>query len=70
MQELYQEHPMRTTFSIIMLALVDGEPRMLSLKQALRVYLDHRLVVKRRSEYDLERARNSALTSWKGCGLR
>jgi len=40
-----------------MLALVDGEPRMLSLKQALRVFLEHRLeVVRRRSEYDLARA--------------
>jgi DNA gyrase subunit A len=49
---------MRSTFGIIMLALVDGEPRMLSLKQALRVYLDHRLVViRRRAEYELEKAR-------------
>ena len=44
-----------------MLALVDGEPRMLTLKQALRVYLDHRLeVVRRRSEHDLEKARQRA----------
>lgn len=58
---LYKSTPMRSTFGIIMLALVDGEPRMLSLKQALRVYIDHRLeVIKRRSEYDLERARQRA----------
>ncbi len=58
---LYKHTPMQSTFSIIMLALVDGEPRMLSLKQALRVYLDHRLeIVRRRSEYDLEKARQRA----------
>ena len=56
--ELYKRTPMQSTFSIIMLALVDGEPRLLSLKQALRVFLDHRLeIVRRRSEYDLEKAR-------------
>jgi len=61
LQDLFKNTPMRTTFGIIMLALVDGEPRMLSLKQALRVYLDHRLVIiRRRSEYDLERARQRA----------
>jgi DNA gyrase subunit A len=58
---LFKYTPLETTFSIIMLALVDGEPRRLSLKQALRVYLDHRLeVIQRRSEYDLMRARERA----------
>jgi DNA gyrase subunit A len=58
LRELYKSTPMRSTFSIIMLALVDGEPRLLSLKQALRVYLEHRLeIVRRRSEFDLEKAR-------------
>ncbi|MBE0410040.1 MAG: DNA gyrase subunit A, partial [Anaerolineales bacterium] len=61
LQDLYKSTPMRNTFSIIILALVEGEPRMLGLKQALRVYLEHRLeVVKRRSEYELERARHRA----------
>jgi DNA gyrase subunit A len=61
LRELYKRTPMQNTFSIIMLALVEGEPRMLSLKQALRVYLDHRLeIVKRRSEYDLRRAMERA----------
>jgi DNA gyrase subunit A len=55
---LYRRTPMQSTFSVIMLALVDGEPRMLSLKQALRVFLDHRLeIVRRRSEFELARAR-------------
>jgi DNA gyrase subunit A len=59
--DLFKYTPLQDTFSIIMLALVDGEPRMLSLKQALRVYLDHRLeVVRRRSEYDLARATERA----------
>ena len=56
--DLYKYTPMQTTFSLIMLALVDGEPRVLSLKQVLRVYIEHRLeVVRRRSEYELEKAR-------------
>jgi DNA gyrase subunit A len=59
--ELYRRTPMQSTFSIILLALVDGEPRMLSLKQALRVYIEHRLVViKRRAEYDLDKAKGRA----------
>ncbi len=59
--ELYKRTPMRTTFSVILLALVDGEPRMLTLKQALRVYVEHRLtVIKRRAEYDLEKAKTRA----------
>lgn len=59
LQDLYKRTAMRSTFGIIMLALVDGEPRMLSLKQALRVYLDHRLVViRRRGEYELQKARS------------
>lgn len=58
LRELYKSTQMRSTFSIIMLALVEGEPRLLSIKQALRVYLEHRLtIVRRRSEFDLERAR-------------
>ncbi|MCX7754439.1 MAG: DNA topoisomerase 4 subunit A [Anaerolineales bacterium] len=59
--ELYKRTPMRVTFSIILLALVEGEPRLLTLKQALRVYLEHRLtVIKRRAEYDLDKARARA----------
>jgi DNA gyrase subunit A len=59
LRTLYKRTPMQGTFSMIMLALVDGQPRLLSLKQALRVYLEHRLeVIRRRSEFDL--ARNQA----------
>jgi DNA gyrase subunit A len=61
LRELYKRTPMQTTFSINLLALVDGEPRTLTLKQALRVYVEHRLtVIKRRAEFDLERARQRA----------
>jgi DNA gyrase subunit A len=56
--DLYKRTPMQSTFSINLLALVDSEPRLLSLKQALRVYLEHRLeVIRRRSEFDLLKAR-------------
>lgn len=59
--DLYKHTPMQTTFGINMLALVGGEPRLLTLKQALRVYVEHRLeVVRRRSEYDLAKARARA----------
>ncbi len=59
--DLFRLTPMQSTFSISILALVDGEPRVLTLKQALRVYIDHRLeIVRRRSEYDLERAKHRA----------
>ncbi len=57
LRDLYKRTPMQSTFGVALLALVDGEPRMLTLKQALRVYLEHRLeVVRRRSEFDLARA--------------
>ncbi len=61
LQALFRHTPMRTTFSLILLALVDGEPRLLTLKQALRVYLEHRLTVtRRRAEFELEKARQRA----------
>jgi DNA gyrase subunit A len=61
LRDLYKRTPMQTTFSINLLALVDGEPRTLTLKQALRVYIEHRLnVIKRRAEFDLERAKQRA----------
>ncbi len=61
LRDLYKRTPMQTTFSINLLALVDGEPRTLTLKQALRVYIEHRLtVIKRRAEFDLEKARQRA----------
>jgi len=59
--DLFRLTPMQSTFSVSLLALVDGAPRILTLKQALRVYIEHRLeVVRRRSEYDLKKARDRA----------
>jgi DNA gyrase subunit A len=59
--ELYKRTPMQSTFSIILLALVEGEPRMLTLKQALKVFIEHRLtVIKRRAEFDLQKAQARA----------
>ncbi len=61
LRDLYKYTPMQNTISLIMLALVNGEPRLLSLKQALRVYVEHRLeVIRRRSEHELARARRRA----------
>lgn len=57
LRDLLKHTPMQTTFSLILLALVEGEPRLLSLKTAMRVYLEHRIeIVRRRSRFDLERA--------------
>ena len=61
LRELYRRTPLQSTFRISLLALVGGEPHMLSLKQALRVYLEHRItVVRRRSEFDLAKAKARA----------
>ncbi|SEG41707.1 DNA gyrase subunit A [Nonomuraea solani] len=52
LEELYRLTPMEETFGINNVALVDGEPRTLGLRQLLQVYVDHRIeVVRRRSEY-------------------
>ena len=59
--DLFRLTPMQSTFSISLLALVDGEPKLLTLKQALRFYLGHRMeIVRRRSEHDLEKAQQRA----------
>ena len=52
---------LQTTFGVQMLALVDGEPRTLSLRRALYIYINHRRnVIRRRSEYELGKARARA----------
>ncbi len=57
LENLYKRSTLENTFSIIILALVDGEPKLLNLKGALLVFLEHRLeIVKRRSQFDLENA--------------
>ena len=57
LKTLYKRTTMQGTFGINMLALVKGQPYKLSLKQALKVFIDHRLeVVKRRLTYELRKA--------------
>ena len=59
--DLYRLTPLQGTFSINMVALVDGEPRVLNLKQVLRYYVEHRLeIIRRRSEYDRAKAQERA----------
>ncbi|MFB6157218.1 MAG: DNA gyrase subunit A, partial [Haloferacaceae archaeon] len=58
--QLLESH-LESTFGVINLALVDGEPRVLDLKETLEVYLDHRReVVRRRSEHELAEAEDRA----------
>jgi DNA gyrase subunit A len=56
LEQLYRHTPLEDGFAINNVALVDGGPRTLGLRELLRVYLDHRIeVVTRRSRYRLER---------------
>ena len=55
---LLKHTALRSTFGVIMLALVDNEPRLLSLKRALQYYIEHRqVVVTRRTQFELDKAR-------------
>lgn len=54
---LYKNTQLQDTFGIIMLALVNGEPKILTLRQCLDYYIDHRKhVVLRRTKFDLDKA--------------
>jgi len=58
LNQLYKYSQLQQTFGVNMLALVEGEPRVLPLKRMLLLYLDHRRdVVRRRAAHELERAR-------------
>ena len=58
---LYKYTQLQDTFAVNMLALVNGEPKLLNLKQMLRHYLDHQVeVVERRITFDLEKAKRRA----------
>jgi DNA gyrase subunit A len=55
------EHHLENTFSVISLALVDGQPRVLNLKELLEQFVDHRReVVRRRSAFELDEAEDRA----------
>ncbi len=58
LERLLRLTPMQQTFGMSLLALVDGEPRTLTLKRILVLFIEHRQeIIRRRSEYDLARAR-------------
>lgn len=58
LNNLYKETQMQDTFGINMVALIDGQPRLLNLKQLLQAFLRHRReVVTRRTVYELKKAR-------------
>jgi DNA gyrase subunit A len=58
LNQLYKFTPLQDSFSIILLALVDGKPRTLSLKEMLQEFVRHRVtVIRRRTQFLLARAR-------------
>jgi DNA gyrase subunit A len=61
LNKLYKLTPMQSSFGVINLAIVNGQPRVLNLKQMLEAFVDFRReVVRRRTEYDLRKARARA----------
>jgi len=61
LNRLFKYTPLQSTFGVQMLALVDDEPRLLSLKRALQLYVEHRQdVIVRRTRHELEKARSRA----------
>ena len=61
LNNLYKMTQLQTSFGIIMLAVVDGQPRVLTLTQFFGHFLDHRIeVIERRTKYDLGRAKARA----------
>ncbi|MGD0172931.1 MAG: DNA gyrase subunit A [Anaerolineales bacterium] len=61
LNQLYKYTALQSTFGAQILALVEGEPRLLSLKRALQIYIEHRqTVITRRSKFELDRAKARA----------
>jgi DNA gyrase subunit A len=61
LNQLYKYTPLQSTFGAQVLALVDGKPRLLPLKRALQIYIEHRLeVLTRRTQFELDKARHRA----------
>ncbi len=59
--QLLKFTPLQSTFAVQMLALVNGEPRVLSLRRSLKIYIEHRIdVVTRRIRFDLDKAQKRA----------
>ena len=61
LNQLFKHTTMESTFGVINLALVNGKPQVLTIKQLLQAYLDHRkVIVYRRTAYDLKKAQERA----------
>ncbi|GGG28214.1 DNA gyrase subunit A [Lysinibacillus alkalisoli] len=61
LNNLYKQTAMQTSFGVNMLALVDGQPKVLALKEALQHYLAHQQqVIRRRTEFELRKAQDRA----------
>jgi DNA gyrase subunit A len=61
LNQLYKHSHMQITYGVIMVALVNGQPRLLNLKDLIWYYLEHRReVVRRRTEFDLRRCQHRA----------
>ncbi len=61
LNQLYKHTPMETTFGIIMLSIVNGQPRVLNLAQMLSYFLQHRReVIVRRTNFELRKAEEKA----------
>ncbi|MBQ6021690.1 MAG: DNA gyrase subunit A [Clostridia bacterium] len=61
LNQLFQFTALQSSFGVIMLALVNGEPKILNLKQVLEHYIDHQCeIVRRRTEFDLKKAQDRA----------
>ena len=59
LNNLYKHTQLQTSYSVNMIALDHGQPRVLNLKQILELYLEHQVeVITRRTEYDLEKVKN------------
>lgn len=61
LNNLYKQTPLQTSFGVNMIALVNGRPKLINLKEALIHYLEHqKVVVRRRTEYNLRKAKDRA----------
>jgi DNA gyrase subunit A len=61
LNNLYKQTAMQTSFGVIMLAIVNGQPRVLHLGEVIRYFVDHRIeVVRRRTRYELRKAEERA----------
>lgn len=67
LNNLYKHTAMQSTFGINMIAIVNNEPKLLTLKEVLSHYLQHQIeVIRRRTEFDLKKPKPGRI-SWKAC---